>query len=967
MRRPGLTPNTSEGAIMMRRLPSLLRPGRSGRPRRSTALLVGVLMATALVGLAETSAAHAAGDVITVTFSTPQQPAYQFQGFGTSLAWWANVVGGWPSDVRSQIEDALFGTADFNNPNRLGLNVIRYNIGASPTVGSNPPTPDLSMLPSNCHTWPAGGGGRAVPVVQPGPGQPIDLSLDANQIQVLTDAISRVQAAGERPALEAFANSAPWWMTVDHCPQGDGSIAFPIDNLTQTGTLQPYSDYAQFLVSVLKAFRDQEGITFGSVEPLNEPSDSWVPGINGGQEGMLINRAGPGGPGSPGPQALVIGALCSALHDAQLSTTVAAPDGFNPDGTSSTPIIVPPDNTLADLSFYPQSTRDCLSKINTHMYDLHIPDLTKPFDFSLNPYAGTGRRALAAAAANLSPGQPPKRIWVSEYGNGGAGTDIMAGTTLSNEIARDLRYLRPSAWVYWQSVEAPGGWGLIEDPGFPGMGTLGPNFPNAIDANSITPTKRFFALEQYSRFIHPGDWIVSTSDPQVDNVSAEQASTVGAFDPTAGTLTIVTTNDTGSPRTPTYDLSTLAPALTTGNVDVFRTDSTLNAQPDAQTLQLTDGQFTDTQQPHSINTYVIGLPGLPPVGFPSNLPPVVNAGPPVTGNETDSITLSGSASDPDGDPLRIQWSASQPTGTTDPGASCTFADPTAPQTTITCSDEGTYRLTLTADDGVNLPVSSSTTVTVNNLGPSIAITQPPPWQQFQAPAAVSLTAPITDPGANDTHTCTINWDDGSPPETFAHGGNCDRTHTFTAPGVYTVTVTVTDDDQRTASASDIVVVVDPTAGFVTGGGWIDSPPGAYTPDPSVGGKVHFTMQAKYPAGATTPTGNISVRIQDIHLDMDAGSLDWLVVSPNGEAAVKGSGTLGGQDVRFILYGYQGCGGNPAPGCQPGSDRFRAVIWPAAQGATPTAPFIYDNVPGADLELADANPQPLGGGNIQLHS
>jgi hypothetical protein len=369
-------------------------------------------------------------------------------------------------------------------------------------------------------------------------------------------------------------------------------------------------------------------------------------------------------------------------------------------------------------------------------------------------------------------------------------------------------------------------------------------------------------------------------------------------------------------------------------------------------------------QPTIICTYSTTPPGLPGTGAPP-APPTVSAGPPVAGAETGPIWLSGSVTDPFVSPT-VNWSVTSVSGTTDPGASCTFADPTAPQTAITCSDEGVYNVTLTANDGVNPPVGSSTTVTVNNLGPSLSLTLPPPWQPLQAPAAVSLTAPITDPGANDTHTCTINWDDGTT-ETFAHEGSCDRTHSYTAPGVYTINVTVTDDDQRTASASGIVVVFDPGAGFVTGGGYINSPLGAYTPNSTVGGKAHFVMQSSYPDGSTTPTGNVSVFLQDIHLRMDATSLDWLVVSPDGEAAVKGSGTMGGQDVRFIMYGYQGCGSGSGTGCQPGPDAFRAVIWPASQGSTPTAPFLYDNVPGADLELADATPQPLDGGNIQIHS
>jgi PKD domain len=418
---------------------------------------------------------------------------------------------------------------------------------------------------------------------------------------------------------------------------------------------------------------------------------------------------------------------------------------------------------------------------------------------------------------------------------------------------------------------------------------------------------------------------------------------------------------TDSPFVATESSSYSFPDVTVNGVTFFPSSGNCSGQ-----VGFPNVVATPSTQALTLTCTYSQVPGSPGTGQPPDVPPSVSAGPPVTGDETAPIWLSGSVTDPDDTPA-INWSVTSVSGTTDPGATCTFADPAAAQTAVTCSDEGVYTVTLTANDGVNPPVSSSTTVTVNNLGPSLALTMPLPWQPFQAPAAVSLTAPITDPGANDTHTCTINWDDGTPPETFAQEGSCNRAHTFTAPGVYTIKVTVTDDDQRSATASGIVVVFDPGAGFVTGGGWINSPPGAYTPDPTVGGKVHFTMQARYPAGSTTPTGNVSVRLQDIKLTMDATVLDWLVVSPNGEAAVKGSGTLGGQDVRFILYGYQGCGGNPAPGCQPGTDKFRAVIWPAAQGTNPTGPFIYDNVPGADLELADAGPQPLGGGNMQIHS
>ncbi len=58
----------------------------------------------------------------------------------------------------------------------------------------------------------------------------------------------------------------------------------------------------------------------------------------------------------------------------------------------------------------------------------------------------------------------------------------------------------------------------------------------------------------------------------------------------------------------------------------------------------------------------------------------------------------------------------------DPGTTCSFGNAESPRTTFTCTDDGTFAVTLTADDGVNAPVSDSAEVTVRNL-PSAPTTQ----------------------------------------------------------------------------------------------------------------------------------------------------------------------------------------------------------------------------------------------------
>ncbi len=84
---------------------------------------------------------------------------------------------------------------------------------------------------------------------------------------------------------------------------------------------------------------------------------------------------------------------------------------------------------------------------------------------------------------------------------------------------------------------------------------------------------------------------------------------------------------------------------------------------------------------------------------------------------------------------------------------------------------------------------------------------------------------FTDPGSGDTHTATCHWDGITHDLGTASPWSCDAPDTA---GIYTVTVEVTDDDGGvgSATAEALVVVYDPSGGFVTGGGWIDSPAGA---------------------------------------------------------------------------------------------------------------------------------------------
>lgn len=56
---------------------------------------------------------------------TPSQQYQTIQGWGSSLAWWANIIGGWSNSQRTALADVLY-----NPTTGIGLNLVRYNFGA---------------------------------------------------------------------------------------------------------------------------------------------------------------------------------------------------------------------------------------------------------------------------------------------------------------------------------------------------------------------------------------------------------------------------------------------------------------------------------------------------------------------------------------------------------------------------------------------------------------------------------------------------------------------------------------------------------------------------------------------------------------------------------------------------------------------------------------------------------------------
>ncbi len=135
------------------------------------------------------------------------------------------------------------------------------------------------------------------------------------------------------------------------------------------------------------------------------------------------------------------------------------------------------------------------------------------------------------------------------------------------------------------------------------------------------------------------------------------------------------------------------------------------------------------------------------------------------------------------------------------------------------------------------------------------------------------------------------------------------------------------------------VIYDSSAGFVTGGGWFYSEPGAYTPDPQLEGRATFGFVSKYKKGANTPDGNTQFVFHTGDLNFTSYEYDWLVVTGSDYAMFKGTGTINGAgEYKFKIWA-----GDSDP------DTFRIKIWTETENSENV---IYDN--GSDQEISNGS-------------
>lgn len=410
-----------------------------------------------------------------------------WDGWGTSLCWWANFVGGLPKEDFDYVVDLLF------DPRKgLGMNIVRYNIGGGADL-----TFDTNLRPFG-----------DVPGFKSGPNEPYDWTADKRQRAVLF-------AARDKGAnvFEAFNNSPPHWMTLSGSVTGNWKKGQ--DNLNP----KYYEAFADYLTEVVLKYKEW-GLHFDTLAPFNEPCEGWwyIDRNKAAQEGCNFSTRS---------MDKVISIVKKSLVKKNLTTGLSAFDAWT-------------FNTIRAMRGIGEESMKAIDQFNAHTYI-----------FLVNREDDAKRREV-----NRSVAAKGKKLWMSEYGPlNWNGDEHDVALAVARHITLDINDLHPSAWCYWQALEAPGSlWGLLHTPLVYGTS------PFAVDLK-----KQYYAMMHFSRWIRQGFKVFSNEGLRDFLVTA--------VDPLGTTVVVVLTNTSGRNRDVEYDLSVVAPRLRGSRIQVapFRT------------------------------------------------------------------------------------------------------------------------------------------------------------------------------------------------------------------------------------------------------------------------------------------------------------------------------------------------------------------------------------------------------------
>lgn len=404
------------------------RPAGRIAPLLSRRALLGTGLATGLAAggaaaVAGSPSARAEGGASTTpSYRITIDPAtlhQRIEGFGASGSWWSQKLGAWSSPRRDQVARLLFSRGE-----GIGLSQYRYNVGGGIDETIDDP-------------W------RTAETFETGPGT-YDWDRDAAARWFL-------RAAKEHGVEDfvAFVNSPPRRLTANGHTYGDpGTSNLPPEH---------HEDFAQYLLDVVRRFRDEEGIDFRFVSPINEPQWTWdAPG----QEGCHYE---------PEQVRDLTAVVLDAFAASDLDTLVSAPESGEYKAVYS-------EQDYAGLLLDDEQIRTGLGEFATHSY-----------------WSTDDQRALAAERLAEHPdAHLTMTEWCEMVGGRDAGMD--SALVLARTVHSDLTIAQAAAWQYWIAVSRYD----YHD------GLLYTDYVASGDEESLEETQRLWALGNYSRFVRPG-------------------------------------------------------------------------------------------------------------------------------------------------------------------------------------------------------------------------------------------------------------------------------------------------------------------------------------------------------------------------------------------------------------------------------------------------------------------------------
>ncbi len=406
----------------------------------------GSLLMT-MIGISPSDHADAATSIPISPLSTYEINGGKFEGWGSSLCWWANRLG-YSDTLAQQAADAFYGD------NGLRMNIARFNIGG----GDDPSHNHITRTDSNMPGYTKLNGGTVS----------YDLSADANQRNVLLRAI---EACGDDMIVEMFSNSPPYYMTNSGCTSGntDGGK----NNLKD----DYYDDFAEYLAEVCYHYKTEWGVDIQSVEAMNEPyTNFWYAG-SPKQEGCHFDQGS--------SESTMLLELQKSMEKRGMGDVLIA-------GTDETSI----DTQIDSYNKLSADAKKAVDRIDTHTYS--GSKRTQLRDLALSENKNLWMSEVdGGATAGTNAGEMGAALWLAERI-----TTDMNGLNPSAWILWQLIDNHISSVGYNGNKDK----GMVDTQG----GYWGCAVADH-DNNKIILTKKYYAFGQYTRYIRPGMTMLSTS------------------------------------------------------------------------------------------------------------------------------------------------------------------------------------------------------------------------------------------------------------------------------------------------------------------------------------------------------------------------------------------------------------------------------------------------------------------------